>query len=204
MLKQLVIISGILIMSGCTSISERGHCDPNLNYVKSNIPAMKEYSQLKKEGKIDSIYFRYAGELGCEDDQCLNFNQDAYNFLEMNFDSKNRKGIYKITAQKDFNSPDCVKSIRKGNCLIAKKVNTIESEYELFFDATAKENIKVSFRKIKENKILYEKSYQVYSTGGLGGPGGAFCSPSSIENKNYNFDAINFPDTGAITNNGDM
>lgn len=59
---------------------------------------------------------------------------------------------------------------------------------------TTKENVTIlKFTDLKNNKTLYEYSYQTYLTGAIGGPGGGMCGTKNINNPNYKFNPISFP-----------
>jgi len=202
MLKNLIVLSGILSLSGCVAISESGNCDPKLNYVKSNIPAMQEYSKLKKEGEIKSLYFEYVGPQTCEEDKCFTLDQKSYSFFEMSFNKENKNDIYTLIKNTNKNN-DCESNVISKECI--KKVKNengiIKSKYKLTIDDRAKENIIIRFEDVQTNTLLYEKSYQIYSTGGVGGPGGTYCHPAYVENPDYKFDAGSFPNHGILTKN---
>ena len=199
MFKKLIILSTIAVLGGCETINQASQCDPDKNYIISNPQAIEEYKKLKSEGKIRSYYYNSKASASCNNNKCAGFNTKKYDFIEMYFNNELRKGVYTITASKDLSSEDCLPknsstSPLNNTCYKATKNQNdhIISEYE--WSLQNNNNVIVlEFKNIKKGEQLFKNSYQTYSTGAIGGPGGGICPKSYINNPNYKFNTYAFP-----------
>lgn len=187
------------IIGGCETINQANQCDLDKNYIMSNPQAIEEYKKLKSEGKIRSYYHKGETLNFCDNDRCANFDVNKYDFIEMYFNNEDMKGVYTLTASKDFKNKNCLKSVSnseriKGFCYMLNKNpnNRVISGYE--WNLTKINNITIlEFKNIKKNEQLFKNSYQVYSTDAIGGPSGGICPKSHISNPNYKFNTYAFP-----------
>lgn len=199
MFKKLLLFSTIAIIGGCETINQANQCDPDKNYIISNPQAIEEYKKLKSEGKIRSYYNNSDGSASCNNNECVAFDQKYFDFIEVYFNNNIRKGVYTITASQDLKSSDCMpkaSSSSKFNKICYKATknenNNIVSDYEWNFKKN--DNVIVlEFKNIKKGERLFKNSYQAYSTGAIGGPGGGICPKSHISNQKYKFNTYTFP-----------
>ena len=197
MFKKLLLFSTMAIIGGCETINQANQCDPDKNYIISNPSAMQEYQKLKSEGKIKSIYINYSKPNVCNDISCVAFYKEKYDFMERNFNDQYRKGIYTIKIKKE--SDECLKGNNistKFNdiCFVTEKniQNIAVSEYEWYMDNSNENYRKIIFKNRLKNESLFEYSYQVYSTGAIGGPGFGKC-PQLYRNNNLKFNPNEYP-----------
>ena len=199
MFKKLILFSTIAVLGGCETINQAKQCDPDKNYMISNPQAIEEYKKLKSEGKIRSYYHKDETLKFCDNDRCANFDVNKYDFIEMYFNNKDMKGVYTLKASKDLNNKNCLKSVSsseriKNFCYVLNKNSNdiIISDYE--WSLTKNNNVTIlEFKNIKNNELLFKNSYQVYSTGAIGGPGGGICPKSYVNNPSYKFNTYAFP-----------
>ena len=202
MFKKLILFSTIAVLGGCEAINQAKQCDPDKNYIISNPQAMEEYKKLKSEGKIRIYYHNNQTKKHCNNNNCIAFDTKNYDFIEMYFNDDNRKGIYTITTVPKISG--CDLPIKNSNTLcykILKNVNdVIISDYE--WNLSKIDNVMIlEFKNIKKDEQLFKFSYQTYSTGSIGGPGGAICPQSYINNPEYKFNPYSFPQNNQIKNN---
>lgn len=199
MFKKLMLLSAILSLGACETINQASQCDPEKNYIQTNIPAMEEYKALFKAGDIKSFYFEETSPRPCYTDLCVRFQTEKLDFLEKNFYDNERKGVYTVKAITNLKDTRCMEKDPStlNNldqlCYIVEKNknNEIKSRFKLKYDRSNKGQTIISFIDLKNNTDLYKKSYQIYTTGAIGGPGGGTCKASN--NSTYKFDILSFP-----------
>lgn len=111
-----------------------------------------------------------------------------------------RKGIYTIEVTTNLSDSSCIRknpmtsSINIKYCYKVNKNdnNKIKSRYKFLIDNSQEKTIVINFIDLKENKKLYEYSYQLYSTGAIGGLGIGTCPANKINNPNYKFNPYTF------------
>ena len=191
MFKKLLLFSTMAIIGGCETINQANQCDPDKNYINYNDIAMEKYQNEREKGLIKSIYFYNKNPKKCEDDRCVYFDNNTFDFIERNFDDSLRKGVYKITISFDKKDSECMKENPYNNnkeyCFKAtkNKNNIIESSY---VRSTYIENgvAYIKFDNVKEGVLIYEKSYQIFRTGAIGGPGFGECKIIKTGKQNFN------------------
>jgi len=202
MLNKILLLSIITSLSACESINQSKQCDADKNYIISNPDAIKEYQKLKADGKIKSYYYNNLKQEECNEDKCVRFNAKDYDFVEMNFNDKLRKGVYTIRQFDDLERRDCIDNYKSSfttnknlKCYVITKNenNIINSDYELTFIPVDNGVTKLEFKNIKINKSLFKISYQTYSTGAIGGPGGGICPQAYINHPEFKFNPYAFP-----------
>ena len=201
MFKKLILFSTMTIIGGCETINQANQCDPEKNYAISNPEAMEEYKRLKMNGSVNSYYYRELPTEPCYDTLCVSYIPDKIIFFEKYFDDDERKGVYTITAISNLEDENCMKesvytkmrSVRYCYTAIKNKNDEVKSRYKYTYDKTTKGQTIITFYDLKSNIKLYEYSYQIFTTGALGGPGFGRCKKSKNNNPNYKFDAVSFP-----------
>lgn len=196
---SLLFLIGTTI-TGCAS-SIKSQCDPDKNYIISNPEAMEEYKELRRKGIIKSYYTESTNPEKCTTDICVQYDPNSFDFIEMYFNDKERKGVYTIKLSNDITNENCIRKdlLRlhkdKDTCYVVtkNKNNEIQSRYQVLRDNSRQDQSVVSFIDLDKNIKLYEISYQIYLTGAIGGPGYGTCPPSKINNPDYKFDTISFP-----------
>ena len=194
MFKKLIILSTIAVLGGCETINQASQCDPDKNYISSNPQAMEEYKKLLNSSQVKSYYFFTSNPVSCENNECIGFETENFTFVERNFNDPKRNGIYTIRKSKEINNENCIKrSKEKEYCFFVEKNKNqeIKSNYKISV-ITDNEQTVVKMDDIGRNVNLYTKSYQVYITKALGGPGFGTCEVSKNNNKNYNFNYLTF------------
>jgi hypothetical protein len=204
MFKKLMILSAILSVSACSSFSR---CEADKNYVVSNPENMNKYENKINNHIKTSVYFDMLENDYCNDDACSSFDSKKFNFIEKKFNDKIRNGIYTIKESSDLNDPNCfpihplnVNKVDK-KCFIATKNenNKINSEYT-FSMKNINRSTKITFNETFNGLELYKVSYQIYSTGAIGGPGFAFCKTPYMNHPNYKFHMTDFVNGGFYDN----
>lgn len=188
-------------LGGCETINQTSQCDPEKNYIISNSQAMDEYKKLKSEGKVRSYFHNNVSPNECNNDKCMYFDKNKYDFIEIYFNDKYRNGVYTIKQYQELDRKDCVthykNSMYKDNkyCFVATKNlnDDIKSIYEWKFYPASDGVTKIEFINRFSKTSLFKFSYQTYSTGAIGGPGGGVCNQSSINNPEYKFNPYSFP-----------
>ena len=198
MFKKLILFSTIAILGGCETINQTNQCDPDKNYIISNPQAMEEYKTLRKSGEINSFYVEVLPASLCNTNTCIKFDNNKFSYIERLFNDSERNGVYTITAHKDSEGRTCMKesasTIYEKNRLCYEAIkndNNIKSKYKYTYDRSKKDQTIVNVVDMKNNKSLYEYSYQIYSHKGIGGPAIGTC-PSSNNNPEYKFNSISF------------
>ena len=199
MFKKLLIFSTIAVLGGCETINQASQCDPDKNYIISNPQAMEEYQKLKLEGDVKSVYLYTINPEPCNDISCVYFYSDKYDFMERYFNDDYRKGVYTIKFVE--NGKACIKSNSasqsrfKNVCLeVTKNENDlVKSKYQYVFDNTDANSRVITFKDVENKEDLFKYSYQVYSTGAIGGPGFGKCPQSYINHPEYKFNPNAFP-----------
>ena len=189
------------IIGGCETINQANQCDPDKNYAISNPEAMEEYKRLKMNGSVVSYYDQALPTDSCYDTSCVAYKPDKIIFYEKYFNDDERKGVYTITASFNLEDENCMKDPLytkkkyEEYCytVIKNKNDEVKSRYKYTYDKTTKGQTVITFFDLKNNIKLYEYSYQIYTTGALGGPGFGRCKKSKDNNPNYKFDAVSFP-----------
>lgn len=197
MIKKLLLLSAIVSITACKSYSPESQCDPEKNYIKSNPEGIEEFKDLQKKGLVKSIFYNKTNKKKCEDDLCAKFDK-KYDFMEVYYNDDLRKGVYTITTSKDFSNKNCLKendlskNAKDKYCyIITKNPNDIiKSRYEVELDDRSSTTI-LKLKDLNKQIILSEFSYQVYSTGAIGGPGGGVCQPQFLNNPDYKYDPYN-------------
>lgn len=100
--------------------------------------------------------------------------------------------------KKHINNKNCLKendlskNAKDKYCyIITKNPNDIiKSRYEVELDDRSSTTI-LKLKDLNKQIILSEFSYQVYSTGAIGGPGGGVCQPQFLNNPDYKYDPYN-------------
>lgn len=199
MIKKLLLLSAIASVTACTSYNEYKSCDPEKNYIISDPVAMEEYKKLINDKKIKSYYTKLIPTKDCLNSMCVIYDDKKFEYVEKYFDDKDRKGIYTITAIEDLSNPNCMtehpfyKSHKNKKCyiLLKNKDNIVKSRYE-YLVTQEDQTTKIEFKDLINKTNLYTYSYQVYSTGAIGGPGGGNCPIKKINNPNYKFNPYTF------------
>jgi hypothetical protein len=194
MFKKLVLLSIMLSLGACETISQANQCVPEKNYVISNTIAMQEYENKIKNNIKTSVLFRKDPVKYCNDDACSSFDSKKFNFIEKEFNDKYRKGIYTIIESDNLKDERCFRPhpLNVNNpdkkCFIAiKNVNdVINSEYT-FTKSNIDKRTEVKLTRNFDNENLYKVSYQVYSTSAIDGPGFSFCKKPYVNNPDYKF-----------------
>ena len=200
MFKKLILFSTIAVLGGCETINQTSQCDQTKNYLVSNPQAMEEYKKLLKQRKIKSFYSIKIPVERCVDDFCVIYDSEKMEFQEKFFNDEERKGVYTISISNSSQKKECMKSsqytINSGNknCYIVKKNenNIVKSRYKYTYDKTEKSQTIISFYDMERKENLYEYSYQIYSTGAIGGPGFGTCRIKD-NNPSYKFNPVSFP-----------
>lgn len=201
MIKEILLLSVIASVTACKSYSPESQCDPEKNYIKnyikSNPEAIKLFKKKKSQGLIRSIYYENKNPSNCNDNLCVYFDDTKYDFIEKNFKDQYRNGVYtiKVDTKKQYTDSECISqnpatsNIKDKKCFVIEKNenNIIKSDYKWSLDSEAGLTT-LKFEDLKNNILLSEFVYQVYSTGAIGGPGGGVCKPTRINNKNYKYD----------------
>ena len=199
MLKKLILFSTIAVLGGCETINQTSQCDPEKNYLISNPEAMEKYKKLLKNHQIKSYLIEVNPIEPCDSISCVSFDYNKFDFIEKVFNDSKRIGIYKITTNENKNRDDCLKpngATKYGNfpCYIISnnKSDVPESIYKYSLKNIDNKQIIISFENIKDDLLLYKYSYQIYSTGAIGGPGFGICKAQKINNPDYKFNAYDF------------
>ena len=85
-----------------------------------------------------------------------------------------------------------MREVRYCYTAIKNKNDEVKSRYKYNYDKTTEGQTIITFYDLKNNIKLYEYSYQIYTTGALGGPGFGTCKAFD-NNPNYKYDAVSFP-----------
>lgn len=200
MIKKLLLLSAIASVTACTSYNEYKSCDPEKNYIISDPVAMEEYKKLRESGEVQSYYTETNPIKPCFNVLCVNYNPEKFSFMEKRFSDEERKGVYTITKTKDLTDKTCINkspvSLSIDYCFKVEKNNNneIKSRYKFLLDFSNKDVTIIKFIDLKNNKNLYEYSYQTYLTGAIGGPGGGMCATKKINNPDFKFNPIFFPE----------
>ena len=199
MIKKLFLLSSILTLSACSSLSERMQCDPEKNYIISNPEAMEKYKKEQANGEIKSIYYNILDDKSCENNSCIFYNNLKYNFIEIKFNDK--QGVYTVKTSSNYSNPNCIFKNNELNIkgykkcyLLEKNVNDkINSTY--MYTYIHYSNLKYNNLKlinIKDNIVLFDVAYQTYTINSLGASGGGICPKLEDNNPNYKFNPISF------------
>lgn len=199
MFKPILLLSIVVSLSACETISQANQCDSEKNHVISNPIAMKEYENKIKNNIKTSVLFRNDPINYCNDDACSYFDSKKFNFIEKEFNDKYRKGIYTIIESDNLKDERCFKphpltaNKLDKRCFIAtKNVNDVVNSEYTFVTSDIDKKTEVKLTKNSGNENLYKVSYQVYSTGAIGSPGFSFCKKPYVNNPDYKFHMNNF------------
>lgn len=200
MFKKLALLSVVLSLGACETIVEKTTCEPEKNFEYTNISAMEKYRKEYSKKSPTSIYYESLPAKYCNDDLCIRFDDKNFKYIEKNFDDSLRKGVYTISESNSSETNNCLprspalEGVLPIKCYIAVKNNNnqIKSEYKFKIQNDNNRTL-IEFKNIKTDETLYQKSYQIYSTGAIGGPGFSYCKPFKINNPDYNYNALSFP-----------
>jgi len=160
---------------------------------------MNNYKTEYAKGGIKSIFYETLPVKYCNSVNCISYNGKYFDFIEKNFNDNLRNGIYTIRSiEKQYSKDYCFSNdfySENKKCFIAEKneENKIKSKYKFKFenDMTERRTL-IEFKNIETNETLYKISYQLYSTGAIGGPGFSYCKGQK-NNPLYKFNALSFP-----------
>lgn len=196
MIKKITLFAALLTLSGCSTYYEMKNCDPEKNYRNINVNAIEDYKKIVSADGVRSYYSKIIPIQACENNECLTYDSNNYDFQERYFDDTTRKGIYTIKISTDINDKNCIKkqySYDKNCYLVTKnKDNVIKSRFYLETNYTDNVFYK-KFIDLNTNIILFESSYQIYHIPTiLDNPSGDSCK-INITPKNYDFDISKYP-----------
>lgn len=196
MIKNITLLAALLVLSGCSSYYEMKNCDPDKNYINSNPEAIENYKELVRKGEVKSYYYKKIPASPCENNKCLSYSTEKYDFQEIYLDDTTRKGIYTIKIITDPNDESCIKKAYSydKNCYSITKNNNDEIKSRFYVEVNFDENTTYKkFMDLKTNKILFEASFQIYKTPSIADePSGAFC-PVKNNHKEYKFNILAYP-----------
>lgn len=196
MIKKITLLAALLILSGCATSVANNQCDPEKNYIHSNPEAIEEYKKLVRNGEVKSYYYKKTPTNPCENNKCLSYSTDKYDFQEIYLDDTTRKGIYTIKIITDPNDKNCIKKAYSSdkNCYLITKNNNDEIKSRFYVEVNFNDNTTYKkFMDLKTNKILFEASFQIYKTPSLADePSGGFCSVKN-NHKEYKFNILAYP-----------
>lgn len=196
MIKKITIITALLTLSGCVVSADNNQCDPEKNYINSNPEAMENYKELVRKGEVKSYYYKKIPANPCENNKCLSYSTEKYDFQEIYLDDTTRKGIYTIKIITDPNDENCIKKAYSydKNCYSITKNNNDEIKSRFYVEVNFDENKTYKkFMDLKTNKILFEASFQIYKTPSIADePSGGFCSVKN-NHDDYKFNILAYP-----------
>lgn len=169
---------------------------PDKNYINSNPEALENYKKIVAAGEVNSYYLKIIPTPSCENNKCISYEINKYDFIEMYFNDNSRQGVYTIKVSTDPLDKSCIKKQYNSdkNCYSVTKndYNEIKSRFHVESNYSNHVFYK-KFTDLKENIVLFESSYQVYHIPTpLDIPSGGVCK---IKNnpKNYIFDIYSYP-----------
>jgi hypothetical protein len=202
MFKPILLLSIVASLSACETISQANQCDPEKNYEYTNIELMEKYKTDYANNEIKSIYYETLPAEYCNDNLCISYTGKYFDFIEKNFDDNLRNGIYTIKViNKNYQDKQCLPentaffNTKDKKCFVAEKNdnNKVKSKYKYqFYNDIANKNTIIEFKDIENNEVLYKVSYQIYSTGAIGGPSFSYCKGRK-NNPLYKYNALSFP-----------
>jgi len=196
MIKKITLFAALLTLSGCSTYYEMKNCDPEKNYINSNPEALENYKKIVAAGEVNSYYLKIIPTPSCENNKCISYEINKYDFIEMYFNDSSRQGIYTIKLSTDPLDKNCIKKQYNSdkNCYSVTKNldNKIRSRFYLEANFTGN----LFYRKfvdLQENVELFTSSYQVYHIPtALDNPSGGICKTKNTPEE-YIFDITKYP-----------
>jgi hypothetical protein len=196
MIKKITILAALLTLSGCRTYYEMKNCDSEKNYINSNPNALENYKKIVAAGEVNSYYLKIIPTKTCENNKCISYEVNKYDFIEMYFDDSSRKGIYTIKLSNEKLDKNCIKKQYSSDkkCYSVTKNNNNEIKSRFYVESNYSNHVFYKkFTDLKENIVLFESSYQVYHIPTpLDIPSGGVCNIKSSP-ENYIFDIYSYP-----------
>lgn len=172
------------------------NCDPEKNYRNINVKAIDDYKKIVANGEVNSYYSKIIPTQSCENNKCLTYDSNNYDFQERYFNDTTRQGIYTIKISTDINDNNCIRKQYSSdkNCYLVTKNKNNEIKSRFYLESNYTGNIFYKkFIDLKTNTVLFESSYQIYHIPTiLDIPSGDSCK-INIHPKNYQFNILDYP-----------